>query len=94
MLKKQRFVSEKPVGSSTNFSRKSLDPGIVVGGRTLRWVKFWNNAAVDWRHKNSSSSSTSSPERFFEMPEIGVDVGAGETAEDVNLNRWRIFKWR
>ncbi|XP_028760483.1 uncharacterized protein LOC114738121 [Neltuma alba] len=68
ILKKQRSVSEKSAGSSTNFSRRSLDTGIVAGGRTPRWVEFWSDAAVDRRRRNSSSSSTSSPGRFFEIP--------------------------
>ncbi|KAH7566585.1 hypothetical protein ACOSP7_023146 [Xanthoceras sorbifolium] len=66
LLKKQRSVSEKTAGSSSNFSRRSLDTGL--GSRTPRWVEFWSDAAVDRRRRNSSSSSTSSPERFFEMP--------------------------
>ncbi|XP_061342085.1 uncharacterized protein LOC133288368 [Gastrolobium bilobum] len=63
VLKKQRSVSEKSAGSSTAFSRRSLD----TGGRTPRWVEFWTDAATDRRRRNSSSSA-SSPERFFEMP--------------------------
>lgn len=65
LLKKQRSVSEKSAGSSSNFSRRSLD----TGARTPRWVEFWSDAAVDRRRRNSSSSSScSSPERFFDMP--------------------------
>ncbi|MED6196827.1 hypothetical protein PIB30_051026 [Stylosanthes scabra] len=63
VLKKQRSVSEKSAGSSTAFSRRSLD----AGGRTPRWVEFWTEAATDRRKRNSSSSASSSPERFFEM---------------------------
>lgn len=69
LLKKQRSVSEKIAGSSSNFSRRSLDTGL--GSRTPRWVEFWSDAAVDRRRRNSSSSS-SSPERFFEMPRSGI----------------------
>ncbi|PQP94986.1 uncharacterized protein Pyn_01139 [Prunus yedoensis var. nudiflora] len=70
ILKKQRSVSEKSAGSSTNFSRRSLDTGFGSGGKTPRWVEFWSDAAVDRRRRNSnsSSSSSSSPERFFDMP--------------------------
>ncbi|KAJ1381248.1 hypothetical protein SESBI_45337 [Sesbania bispinosa] len=64
LLKKQRSVSEKSAGSSTAFSRRSLD----AGGRTPRWVEFWTDAATDRRRRNSASSACSSPERFFEMP--------------------------
>ncbi|XP_044469766.1 uncharacterized protein LOC123199037 [Mangifera indica] len=67
ILQKQRTVSEKTAGSSSNFSRRSLDTG--PGSRTPRWVEFWSDAAIDRRRRNSSSSSScSSPERFFEMP--------------------------
>lgn len=68
LLKKQRSVSEKSAGSSSNFSRRSLDSGFASGARTPRWVEFWSDAAVDRRRRNSSSSSSSSPERFFDMP--------------------------
>lgn len=69
LLKKQRSVSEKSAGSSSIFSRRSLDTGHVVGSKTPRWVEFWSDAAIDRRRRNSSSSSScSSPERYFEMP--------------------------
>ncbi|KAJ8764541.1 hypothetical protein K2173_006281 [Erythroxylum novogranatense] len=70
-LQKQRSVSEKFAGSSSNFSRRSLDTGMVTGARTPRWVEFWSDAAVDRRRRNSaasSSSGSSSPERFIDMP--------------------------
>ncbi|KAE8655152.1 putative zeaxanthin epoxidase [Hibiscus syriacus] len=60
-LKKQRSISEKSAGSSTIFSRRSLD----AGARTPRWVEFWSDAADDRRRRNSSSSS--SPERYVNM---------------------------
>ncbi|KAL0382168.1 UNVERIFIED_CONTAM: hypothetical protein Scaly_0504100 [Sesamum calycinum] len=68
ILSKQRSVSEKSAGSSTNFSRRSLDT--VTGGRTPRWVEFWSDAAVDRRRRNSNSSSScsSSPDRYIDMP--------------------------
>ncbi|KAL7101365.1 hypothetical protein ACP275_08G050000 [Erythranthe tilingii] len=68
VLTKQRSVNEKSVGSSTNFSRRSLDA--ISGGRTPRWVEFWSDAAVDRsrRNSNSSASSSSSPDRYIEMP--------------------------
>lgn len=66
VLIKQRSVSERTAGSSSNFSRRSLDAGL--GSRTPRWVEFWSDAAIDRRRRNSSSSSSSSPERFFDMP--------------------------
>lgn len=68
ILKKQRSVSEKSAGSSTNFSRRSLDTGLGSGARTPRWVEFWSDAAVDRRRRNSSSSSCSSPDRLFDLP--------------------------
>ncbi|XP_058757600.1 uncharacterized protein LOC131646870 [Vicia villosa] len=61
ILMKQRSVSEKSAGSSTAFSRRSLD-----GGRMPRWVEFWTEAATDRRRRNSLSS-VSSPERFFDI---------------------------
>ncbi|XP_059623887.1 uncharacterized protein LOC132266893 [Cornus florida] len=69
ILSKQRSLSEKSAGSSSNYSRRSLDT--ITGGRTPRWVEFWSDAAVDPRRRrnsNSSSSSSSSPERYFDMP--------------------------
>ncbi|GFQ04972.1 hypothetical protein PHJA_002641300 [Phtheirospermum japonicum] len=68
ILSKQRSVTEKSSGSSTNFSRRSLDA--LSGGRTPRWVEFWSDAAVDRRRRNSnsSSSSSSSPDRYIDMP--------------------------
>ncbi|OVA15671.1 hypothetical protein BVC80_1313g62 [Macleaya cordata] len=64
LLSKQRSISEKTAGSSSNFSRRSLDSG----GRTPRWVEFWSDVTIDKRRRNSSSSSSSSsPERFFEI---------------------------
>ncbi|PIN19199.1 hypothetical protein CDL12_08126 [Handroanthus impetiginosus] len=68
ILSKQRSISEKSAGSSTNFSRRSLD--MISGGRTPRWVEFWSDAAVDRRRRysNSSTSSSSSPDRYFDMP--------------------------
>ncbi|CAA0840959.1 Unknown protein [Striga hermonthica] len=68
VLSKQRSLTEKSTGSSTNFSRRSLDA--LSGGRTPRWVEFWSDAAVDRRRRssNSSSSSSSSPDRYIEMP--------------------------
>ncbi|KAL2241678.1 uncharacterized protein LOC105155205 [Sesamum indicum] len=68
ILSKQRSISEKSAGSSTNFSRRSLDT--VTGGRTPRWVEFWSDAAVDRRRRNSNSSSScsSSPDRYIDMP--------------------------
>ncbi|TKY70572.1 galacturonosyltransferase 8 [Spatholobus suberectus] len=71
ILKKQRSVSEKSAGVSAAFSRRSLD----AGGRTPRWVEFWTDAANDRRKRNSSSSLSSSPERFFEMPRSKVVPG-------------------
>ncbi|KAK6923039.1 hypothetical protein RJ641_011343 [Dillenia turbinata] len=51
----------------SDFSRKSLDGSNV--GKTPRWVEFWSDAAVDRRKRNShSSSSASSPERYFDVP--------------------------
>ncbi|KAI4314967.1 hypothetical protein L6164_027821 [Bauhinia variegata] len=83
ILKKQRSVSEKSAASSTNFSRRSLDTGLVAGGRTPRWVEFWSDAAIDRRRRNSSSSSCSSPERFFEMPRSETPRWVDEYIEQI-----------
>ncbi|GAU17356.1 hypothetical protein TSUD_232320 [Trifolium subterraneum] len=71
ILIKQRSVSEKSAGSLTVFSRRSLD----AGGRTPRWVEFWTEAATDRRRRNSLSSDSSSPERFFDIPPRSVIPG-------------------
>lgn len=71
ILMKQRSVSEKSAGSSTVFSRRSLD----TGGRTPRWVEFWTEAATDRRRRNSLSSESTSPERFFDIPPRSVIPG-------------------
>ncbi|XP_021752134.1 uncharacterized protein LOC110717681 [Chenopodium quinoa] len=66
-LHKQRSFSGSSTSSSSssstysNLSRRSLE-----GSRTPRWVEFWSDAAVDRRKRNSNSST--SPERFFDMP--------------------------
>ncbi|KAK6258529.1 hypothetical protein SCA6_013003 [Theobroma cacao] len=84
LLKKQRSVSEKSAGSSTNFSRRSLDAGLVTGSRTPRWVEFWSDAAVDRRRRNSlSSSSNSSPERYFDMPRTQIPKWVDEYIEQI-----------
>ena len=70
VFKKQRLVSKKSVGSSSNFSRRSLDTGFGSGARTTRWVEFWSNAVVDRHRRNSSSSSNYSPERFFDYAKV------------------------
>ncbi|KAH7850968.1 hypothetical protein Vadar_005322 [Vaccinium darrowii] len=65
----QALSKQKSVGSSSDFSRRSIDS---VTGRTPRWVEFWSDAAVDRRRRNSNSSSScsssESPERFFDIP--------------------------
>uniref|UniRef100_A0A5B7BLU9 Knr4/Smi1-like domain-containing protein n=1 Tax=Davidia involucrata TaxID=16924 RepID=A0A5B7BLU9_DAVIN len=83
ILSKQRSVSEKSAGSSSNFSRRSLDT--VSGLRTPRWVEFWSDAAVDRRRRNSnsSSSSSSSPERYFEMPRSEMPKWVEEYIEQI-----------
>lgn len=83
ILKRQRSVSEKSAGSSSNFSRRSLDMVGSAGARTPRWVEFWSDAAVDRRRRNSSSSSSSSPERFFEMPRTEVPKWVEEYMEQI-----------
>ncbi|POO02805.1 SMI1/KNR4-like domain containing protein [Trema orientale] len=83
VLKKQRSVSEKSAGSSSNFSRRSLDTGFGSGARTPRWVEFWSDAAVDRRRRNSSSSSSSSPERFFDMPRSEIPKWVDEYVEQI-----------
>ncbi|OAY33782.1 uncharacterized protein LOC110629442 [Manihot esculenta] len=85
LLKKQRSVSEKSAGSSTNYSRRSLDTGLTNGARTPRWVEFWSDAAVDRRRRNSaySSSESSSPERFFDMPRSEMPKWVDEYIEQI-----------
>ncbi|MBA0804790.1 hypothetical protein Gohar_004357 [Gossypium harknessii] len=84
LLKKQRSVSEKSAGSSTNFTRRSMDAGLVSGTRTPRWVEFWSDAAVDRRRRNSSSSSSnSSPDRYFEMRKTQVPKWVDEYMEQI-----------
>ncbi|KAL0543069.1 hypothetical protein IC582_018156 [Cucumis melo] len=78
-LKKQRSISEKSAGSSSNFSRRSLD----TGARTPRWVEFWSDAVVDRRRRNSSSSSSSSPDRVIEMPRSGIPKWVNEYIEEI-----------
>ncbi|XVF61158.1 hypothetical protein PTKIN_Ptkin08bG0107100 [Pterospermum kingtungense] len=86
LLKKQRSVSEKSAGSSTNFSRRSLDAGSVNGSRTPRWIEFWSDAAVDRRRRiSSSSSSNSSPERYFDMPRTQIPKWVEEYIEKIGL---------
>lgn len=60
ILTKQRSVSEKSAGSSSNFSQRSLDSGRANGTGKSRWVEFWSDAAVDRCRRNSASSSSSS----------------------------------
>ncbi|KAG7535723.1 hypothetical protein ISN45_Aa08g031230 [Arabidopsis thaliana x Arabidopsis arenosa] len=60
ILTKQRLVSEKSAGSSSNFSRRSLDSGRANGTGKSRWIEFWSDAAVDRCRRNSASSSSSS----------------------------------
>ncbi|KAK5775274.1 uncharacterized protein LOC108477409 [Gossypium arboreum] len=84
LLKKQRSVSENSAGSSTNFSRRSMDAGLVSGTRTPRWVEFWSDAAVDRRRRNSSSSSSnSSPDRYFEVRKTQVPKWVDEYMEQI-----------
>ena len=83
ILKKQRSVSERTAGSSSNFSRRSLDSGGLASGRTPRWVEFWSDAAIDRRRRNSSSSSSSSPERFFDMPRSEIPKWVDEYIEQI-----------
>lgn len=84
VLKRQRSVSEKSAGSSSNFSRRSLDTGLgSAGARTPRWVEFWSDAAVDRRRRNSSASASSSPERFFEMPRSEIPKWVEEYIEQI-----------
>ncbi|XP_057501596.1 uncharacterized protein LOC130785432 [Actinidia eriantha] len=83
VLSTQRSESEKFTGSSTNFSRRSLDT--VTGGKTPRWVEFWSDAAVDRRRRNSHSSlsTSSSPERYFDIPRSGIPKWVDEYIEQI-----------
>lgn len=89
-ISKQR---ENSAGSSTNFSRRSLDA--VTGGRTPRWVEFWSDAAVDRRSRNSnsSSSSSSSPDRYIDMPRSEmpkwVDEYVGQIGTVLREGGWK-----
>lgn len=68
VLKKQRSVGEKSAGLSSNFSlRRSLDMGLVSVARMPRWVEFWSDVAVDHCRIYTSSFSTSSSERYFDI---------------------------
>ena len=87
ILKRQRSVSEKSAGSSSNFSFKSLDMVGSAGARTPRWVEFWSDIAVDRHRRNSSSSSSSSPERFFEMPKSGKSRGERKKRKNKGKNK-------
>ncbi|KAL0535988.1 hypothetical protein IC582_024920 [Cucumis melo] len=75
LFSKQRSLAQKSIVPSANFSRRSMDSGVV---RTPRWVEFWSDAAIDRRRRNSSSSSNSSPDRFFEMPRSEVPKWVGK----------------
>lgn len=77
-LSKQRSESGKAASTLTNYSRRSLDA--VTGGRTPRWVEFWSDAAVDRRRRNSNSSS---PDRYFEIPRLGVPEWVNEYIDRV-----------
>ncbi|KAF8377544.1 hypothetical protein HHK36_030926 [Tetracentron sinense] len=72
LLRRQRSFGSKPTGTSSNFSRRSLDSG-STGGKRPRWVEFWSDAAVDRRRRSSSSSS---PEQYFELsrPICGTEL--------------------
>lgn len=87
MLTKQRSMSEKSAGSSSNLSRRSLDALTAAGaGRTPRWVEFWSDAAVDRRKRNSNSSwssSSSSPERYLEMRRSEMPKWVEEYVEQI-----------
>uniref|UniRef100_A0A6N2LMA2 Knr4/Smi1-like domain-containing protein n=1 Tax=Salix viminalis TaxID=40686 RepID=A0A6N2LMA2_SALVM len=84
-IEKQKSVSERSTGLSSDLSRKSLDAGLVNGSRTPRWVEFWSDAVLDRRRRNSASSSSgsSSPERFFEMPRSEVPNWVGDYIEQI-----------
>ncbi|KAL0721632.1 hypothetical protein Bca4012_036231 [Brassica carinata] len=43
----KKLTEQMSSGSSSNFSRMSLDSGRVIGSSTSRWVEFWSEAAVD-----------------------------------------------
>lgn len=70
------FSKPKPgsrdVINQKNITRRSFDA--VAGGRTPRWIEFWSDAAVDRRKRNSNSSNSSgsSPDRYFEIPRTGI----------------------
>ncbi|TYJ47253.1 hypothetical protein E1A91_A02G175300v1 [Gossypium mustelinum] len=83
-LKKQRSVSEKLAGSSTDVSRRSMDAGFLTGTGTPRWVEFWSDVAVDRRRRNSSSSlSDSSPETYFDLPRTGIPKWVEDYIEQI-----------
>ncbi|GLT54121.1 hypothetical protein SLA2020_273480 [Shorea laevis] len=54
-----------------------------AGAKTPRWVEFWSDAAVDRRRRNSSASTSSSPERFFEMPRSEIPKWVEEYIEQI-----------
>ncbi|EPS69454.1 hypothetical protein M569_05309, partial [Genlisea aurea] len=67
---KQRSLSEKSAG----YSRRSLDGATASSGKNMRWVEFWSDAAGVSRRRNSNSwsSSSSSPDRYIDMPKSGT----------------------
>ncbi|KAE8693319.1 putative zeaxanthin epoxidase [Hibiscus syriacus] len=81
-LKKQRSVSEKSAGSSTNVSRRtSMDAGFLTGTRAPRWVEFWSEAAVDRRRRNSSSNI--STETYFDIPKTKIPKWVEDYMEQI-----------
>ena len=48
-----------------------------------RWVELWSDAAVDRHRRNSSSSSNSSPKRFFDMPRFEIPKWVDEYVEQI-----------
>ncbi|XP_010558534.1 PREDICTED: uncharacterized protein LOC104827141 [Tarenaya hassleriana] len=87
ILTKQRSVSEKSAGSSSNFSRRSLDMGRANGSGAPRWVEFWSDAAVDRRRRNSASSMSSSystsPDRYSDLPRSEIPKWVDEYVDQI-----------
>ncbi|KAI8535140.1 hypothetical protein RHMOL_Rhmol10G0152500 [Rhododendron molle] len=68
-------VTEKFKGSTSYFSRRSLDN--FTGGRTPRWVEFWSDAAIDPRRQRRNSHGC------YDMPRFEIPQWVGKYIERV-----------
>ncbi|KAL8528678.1 hypothetical protein ACS0TY_006216 [Phlomoides rotata] len=78
IISDQRSISERSDGStSTRRNSNSI--------RTPRWVEFWSDAAMDHRRRisNSSSTSSSSPDRHSDMPRSEMPKWVGDYVRQI-----------